>query len=95
MNVKVIRMNTGEEVILTIVEEKESSIVVENTLASGINGSGNIGFTPWAPLVKNGDTIEIDVKWIVYIGDPQDEVREQYEKIFSTIETPPTKKLIL
>ena len=55
---------------------------------------GQIGFGPWAPLVKNGETIEIERKFIVYIAEPQDEVSEQYQKIFSPIETP-SKKLIL
>ena len=94
MNVKVLRMNTGEDVIFTMVEEKEDSIVANNILVAVNGGQGQIGFGPWAPLVKNGETIEIDRKYIVYIAEPQVEVEEQYSKIFSTIETP-SKKLIL
>tara|TARA_A200000159_G_C7025707_1_gene215810 strand:- start:12 stop:296 length:285 start_codon:yes stop_codon:yes gene_type:complete len=94
MNVKVLRMNTGEDVIFTMVEDKEESIVVENILVAVNGGQGQIGFGPWAPLVKNGETIEIEKKFIVYIAEPQEDVSEQYEKIFSTIETP-SKKLIL
>lgn len=94
MNVKVLRMNTGEDVIFTMVEEKEDSIVADNILVAVNGGQGQIGFGPWAPLVKNGETIEIDRKYIVYIAEPQVEVEEQYSKIFSTIETP-SKKLIL
>ena len=87
-------MNTGEDVIFTMVEDKEDSIVADNILVAVNGGQGQIGFGPWAPLVKNGETIEIDRKYIVYIADPQVEVEEQYSKIFSTIETP-SKKLIL
>ena len=94
MNVKVLRMNTGEDVIFTLVEDKEESIVVENILVAVNGGQGQIGFGPWAPLVKNGETIEIERKFIVYIAEPQEDVSEQYQKIFSTIETP-SKKLIL
>ena len=94
MNVKVLRMNTGEDVIFTVVEEKEDTIVIENALVAMPAAAGNIGFGPWAPLVKNGDSIELERKYIVYIADPQVEVEEQYSKIFSTIETP-SKKLIL
>ena len=94
MNVKVLRMNTGEDVIFTLVEDKEESIVVEDALVAVNGGQGQIGFGPWAPLVKNGDSIEIEKSFIVYIAEPQDEVAEQYQKIFSPIETP-SKKLIL
>lgn len=94
MDVKVVRINTGEEVILTVVEEREDVYVVENALVAIPNAQGNLGFGPWAPLIKNGDTIDVKKDYIVFIGDPQVEVEEQYKKIFSTIETP-SKKLIL
>ncbi len=94
MNIKVIRMNTGEEVIITLLEDKEESIVVDNPLVGMPSSNGQFGFGPWAPLVKNGDTIEIDKKYVVYMAEVQVDVGEQYEKIFSPIETP-SKKLIL
>ena len=53
MNVKVIRMNTGEEVIVTLLNETEDSIEIENPLVGMPTQSGQIGFGPWAPLVKN------------------------------------------
>ena len=94
MNVKVIRMNTGEEVIVTLLEDKEESILIDNALVGVTAASGQIGFGPWAPLVKNGEPIEIDKKYIVYVAEAQIDVVDQYEKIFSPIETP-SKKLIL
>ena len=44
MNVKVLRMNTGEDVIFTLVEDKEESIVVENILVAVNGGSGTNWF---------------------------------------------------
>ena len=83
MNVKVLRMNTGEDVIFTLLEEKEETIVIENALVAMPAASGNIGFGPWAPLVKNGDSIEIERKYIVYLAEPQVEVEKKYSRIFS------------
>jgi len=94
MNVKVIRMNSGEEVIFTLIEETDDTIEMENALVAMPTAHGELGFGPWAPLIKNGDTITIKKQFVVYIGEPQDEVSEQYQKIFSPIETP-SKKLIL
>ena len=94
MNVKVIRMNTGEEVIVTVLNEDEKTIEIENPLVGMPSATGQIGFGPWAPLVKNGDSITIEKSYIVYIAEAQVDVVEQYEKIFSVIQKP-SKKLIV
>ena len=94
MNVKVVRMNTGEDIIFNLLETNEKFMKIENVLVAGPSATGQIGFGPWAPLVKDGDPIEINVDYICYIAEPQIEVAENYQKIFSKIETP-SKKLIL
>lgn len=94
MNVKVVRMNTGEDIIFNLLEVNEKFLKIENVLVAGPSATGQIGFGPWAPLVKDGDPIEINVDYICYIAEPQIEVAENYQKIFSKIETP-SKKLIL
>ena len=94
MNVKVIRINTGEEVVASIVEDNEDTLVVTDPIVAYNSGNGQIGFGPWAPLVKNGEDITVDKKYIVYMCEAQVDVVEQYQKMFSTIETP-SKKLIL
>ena len=70
MNVKVLRMNTGEEVIFTLIEEDDTSLQVQNPLVS------------------------VPREYIVYVIDARDEIVENYEKIFSPIQTT-GKKLIL
>jgi len=94
MNVKVFRMNTGEEVIFTLINEDENTIEIENPLVAIPNASGQVGFGPWSVLQKDKTTLTIDKQFIVYQCDARDEVVESYEKIFSPIATP-NKKLIL
>ena len=67
MNVKVIRINTGEEVVASIVEDNEDTLVVTDPIVAYNSGNGQIGFGPWAPLVKNGEDITVDKKYIVYM----------------------------
>ena len=94
MNVKVLRMNTGEEVVFTLVNETDNTIEIENTLVAMPSAQGQIGFGPWAPLVKNDETITIGKDFVVYVEDVQVDVLEQYKKIFSPIETPSTKLIL-
>lgn len=94
MEVKVLRMNTGEEVIYTQISEDENSIEVEHPLVAIPNAQGQVGFAPWSTLAKDENTIKVSKDYIVYVIEARDEIVENYKKIFSPIETP-SKKLIL
>ncbi len=94
MNVKLVKLSSGEEFICELTEE-ETVILVTNAISPIPNQNGTVGFVPWAPLIKKGSPVTIDRKWIIYVENPADEIVEQYERMYSTIETPPSKKLIL
>ena len=94
MTVKLIRMWSGEDVIADIVEENTESIVITDPIvAVPSQQDGRIAFAPWSPLLQK-DKLEVTKKYIVYIGDPQEEIIEQFNKMFGKI-SKPTKKLIL
>ena len=94
MTVKLIRMWSGEDVIADIVEETTDSIVITDPIvAVPSQQQGQIGFAPWSPLLQK-DKIEVTKKYVVYEGNPQEEIIEQYNSMFSKI-SQPTKKLIL
>ncbi len=94
MTVKLIRMWSGEDVIADIVEENTDSVVITDPIvAVPAQEQGRIAFAPWSPLLQK-DKIEVTKKYIVYIGDPQAEIIEQFNQMFGKI-SKPTKKLIL
>ena len=87
-------MWSGEDVIADIVKEDSDSIVITNPIvAVPSQQQGQIAFAPWSPLLKK-DKIEVTKKYLVYIGDPQEEIIEQYNSMFGKLSTP-TKQLIL
>ena len=96
MNVKVMRTNIGEEVIFTLINEDEKTIEVENALVAMPNAQGQVGFGPWSFLQKKNTTLTVDKTFVVCIYDAEEEIVENYEKIFNPdkIQTP-SKKLIL
>jgi hypothetical protein len=95
MNVKLIRMWSGEDVITDLIEEKEDSIVFCNPIVAVPAGNGQLGFAPWSPLLKGkGEELEVTKKYVVYIAEAQEQVVEQYEEMFSVIKAP-SKKLVL
>jgi len=95
MNVKLIRMWSGEDVIVDLIEEKEDSVVFSNPIVAVPAGNGQMGFAPWSPLLKGkNEELEVTKKYVVYIADTQEQIIEQYESMFSVIQTP-SKKLVL
>ena len=94
MTVKLIRMWSGEDVITDVVEKTTDYYIIENPIvAVPTQQQGQIGFAPWSPLLQK-DKLEVTKKYLVYIGEPQAEIIEQYNTMFGKI-SQPTKKLIL
>ncbi len=95
MNIKLIRMWSGEDVIADVKDNLTEIVVICNPIVAVPSGNGQIGFAPWSPLLKGKDEeIEITKKYIVYIAETQDEIKDQYEQMFSVIQAP-KKKLVL
>ena len=96
MNVKLIRMRSGEDVVADLIEETDDSLTFCNPIVAIPSGEGRLGFAPWAPLL-NGRNAPVTVpKDYIVFGplDTQAEVVKQFEQMFSIIETP-SKKLIM
>ena len=95
MNVKVFRMSSGEDVVAEVLEDKDEGLIVMNAIVAFNQGDGQLGFAPYAPLLKRTEKeLEINKKWIVYITNVNDELVEKYEEMFSPI-AKPSSKLIL
>jgi len=95
MNVKLIRMWSGEDVVADLKDNLTDIIVIENPIVAIPAGNGQMGFAPWSPLLKGkNEELEVNKKYVVYIADAQEQIIEQYESMFSVIQTP-NKKLVL
>ena len=96
MNVKLIRMWSGEDVIADLVKDKGEYLVIKNPIVAIPSGQGQMGFAPWSPLLEARDTeLEVSGKYVVYIANTQEDIIEQYREMYAPIAIPPKKKLIL
>ena len=95
MNVKVIRMWSGEDVVADLVKEGDETITVCNPIVAVPTSAGQMGFAPWAPLLpQKNHEIEVSRKYVVYISETQEPIEKEYNNMFSAIQTP-SKSLIL
>jgi hypothetical protein len=96
IDVKLIRIVTGEEIIAELVSEEDTTIVVKNGLVV-IPSAQGVGFAPWATIInKEKPEITLDKRNLIYIVDLDEEVTKKYNEMFgSKLVTPDSKKLIV
>ena len=96
MNVKLIKMMSGEDVICDLIREEGDRLIISNPVIMVPQGQGQVGFAPWSPFLDD-DVKELAVResYSVYITDPKPAVIENYKQIFSTIITPPASGKII
>ena len=77
MNVKLLRIITGEEVVAELVSENDYTITVKNGLVVLPTQSG-VGFDPWATVI-DPDKPELIVSQdhIVYIAEVSEDVTKK------------------
>ena len=94
MTVKLIRMSSGEDLIVTLNKETDKNIVIQDAIVAVPTGSGSIGFVPWSPILsKDEKELTVEKTFVVYIAEPDEGVVKQYNMMFNKIITP-SKKLI-
>ena len=96
MDVRLIRVVTGEEVIAEVVDEDGSTVTVRNGLVV-IPQAQNIGFAPWSAVVsREKPELKVSRTHIVYVAEVEHNIREKYDSIYgSKLVTPEPKSLIL
>jgi|TARA_B100001094_G_scaffold57850_1_gene53303 hypothetical protein len=96
IDVKLIRIVTGEEIIAEVLEETDDTITLQNGLVVLPTNNG-VGFAPWATVISNeSPEITVNRKHIVYVAEVQEDVCKKYNEMFgSKLITPDSKKLIV
>jgi hypothetical protein len=78
MNVKVFRLNSGEE-ILSRFEEKETTWFLKDPAILVPVGSGQIGLMPWMMYTKAAKGIDISKSFVAFTVEPLEELKSQYD----------------
>lgn len=96
IDVKLLRITTGEEVVAELLSETEETITVQNGLVVLPTNTG-VGFAPWATVIsKENPEITMSKRHVVYVAEVQEDVSKKYNEMFgSKLITPDKKKLIV
>jgi len=96
IDVKLIRVVTGEEIIAELLSEDDDTIIVQNGLVVLPTNQG-VGFAPWATVIsKEKPEVTMSRRHVVYIAEVQEDVCKKYNEMFgSKLVMPESKKLIM
>jgi hypothetical protein len=78
MNVKVFRLNSGEE-ILARFEEKDTSYILKDAAILVPVGQGQIGLMPWMMYTKASKGVEVAKSFVAFTVEPLEELKSQYD----------------
>lgn len=98
MTIMAVKLVTGEELVVEITGENDSSVTFKNPVASVLQrsqqtGGAALGFMPWMHSADGPFTIERSK--IVCVANVADEVKNGYNQIFGAGIVVPPKDLIL
>jgi hypothetical protein len=98
MNVKVFRLNSGEEVLSRFEEQADCWLLKDPAILVPV-GQGQIGLMPWLMYTKAANGVSIPKSFVAFTVEPLDELKSQYDASLNkglvtpskTVETPKLK----
>ena len=78
MNVKIFRLNSGEE-ILARFEEQETAFVLKDPAILVPMREGQIGLMPWMMYTKASKGVSVPKTFIAFTVEPLEELKTQYD----------------
>jgi hypothetical protein len=93
MNVKVFRLNSGEEVLARF-EEKNDSITLKDPAILVPVGQGQIGLMPWMMYTKAAKGVTIPKSFIAFTVEPLEELKSQYDSSLNKGIVAPSNKTV-
>ena len=79
MNVKLFRLNSGEELLARYTENDTHYILKDAAILIPM-GQGQIGLMPWMMYTKADKGISMPKSFVVFSIDPVDDLKSQYDQ---------------
>lgn len=82
MVTKIVRLISGEELIAKVDPQSENTpkLIVKSPMQLVPTGQGQIAIIPWCMFGTQGGEIAINATHVVYVVEPETEIRNEYAK---------------
>ena len=92
MNVKLFRLNSGEEIMARFTENDDTFTLKDPAVLIPME-RGQIGIMPWLMYTKASSGLEIKKSFIAFSVEPVDELKEQYDATLNKGIVAPSKSV--
>lgn len=99
LNVKLIRLLNGEELMAEVISSNDSKVTIKDAIRVVVmpqrdpKASPSIGFAPWLEFSEDKQ-VELDKSHVLFMVTPIKEFINQYNSLFGGIVTPSTKLIL-
>ena len=88
MNVKIVKLMTGEEIIGEVVETLDGKIVVKDPVTLGMVERGQLGFVGYMPYADLKDGLTIDNSRVLFVVNVDPKLETEYQAAFGKVIVP-------
>jgi len=96
MEVKLIRMSTGEDLIAEVVD-KTNHLTIKNPclvlIRPSETGTASVNITHWVPYAAEKD-FELNFDHVIFMIEPADDLLQNYKAVFSPLIMPKQQSVI-
>ena len=96
--IKIVRLVTGEELLCTVSSDLNKAVYTLTDVAILIpteaNSLGLAPFMGYSTAYDSKEGMDVEDKFIMFIVDPVETLKKQYQTMFAKILTPPSKILM-
>ena len=89
-----LKLASGEEVVCTLKNHNDNTISIENGLVL-MQGPQGLAFGTFFSTAEQKEPINICRNKITSIANINDKIKQEYERIFSTVKVPEKPKIIV
>jgi len=94
LNIKLVRLNSGEEILCNLVKDGENLLLKKPLILIPTGDAGQIGFMSWMPYAKTDDGVEISDDFIAFILEPDDQLVSEYTSHTSSVIIPNSSSVL-
>jgi len=87
-NIQLVRLTSGEEVIANVDLNgiDTDTIILKDPIVLIPAGEGKLGFMPFMPYTKASDGFELDLKHVMFMIEPVEDLVKQHQAATSSID---------
>jgi hypothetical protein len=93
-DIKIVRISTGEELLCTVDSSSKERLKLTDVAILIPTQSNSLGLAPFMAYSDAKDGMEIPRSYVMFVVDPVEDLKKQYQTMFSKIITNDSKLII-